>query len=428
MVTLTDQRKKRDSSDTLRAILVVVLLFAALLASSCDGNENLEPIQKEPKPDLPEKSADLIKSSNTFGFEMFKILNEKEKKDKNIFVSPTSVSMALAMAYNGADTKTKTEMEKVLGFAGYSRQQINETFQQLANLLENINPKIQLDIANSIWYRSGFPIYSDFINANQTYYDAEVAELDFANQKESLKIINGWVAENTNNKIKEILDGIPPEAMLYLINAVYFKANWKYKFDKKNTHNMDFFTSNNKPISVPFMYLNSDLNVYNDENLQAVELPYSDDSFSMLVLLPQKDKSVNQLVELLDDKYWNTINNSLQEEQDIKLYFPKFKFEYKTELQEILAIQGMPSAFAGDADFSKISSMNLFISRVIHKSYVDVNEEGTEAAAVTAIEFEFMSVTSEKKLKINRPFLFAIQEKSTGSIVFIGKINEPVIE
>ncbi|MCK4715303.1 MAG: serpin family protein, partial [Candidatus Marinimicrobia bacterium] len=314
-----------------------------------------------------------------------------------------------------------------LEYGDLTIQEINESYQSLIELLTELDPKVIFDIANSIWYREGFPVENDFLTTNQTYFDAIVEALDF-NRSDAADIINAWVNENTNGKIKEIVnDPINPLTVMFLINAIYFKGTWTYEFDEENTSDDIFYLPDGSEKECKMMSHQCDHNYFENEQFQAIDLPYGDAGFSMTILLPKPEVNIDSLIAQMNNETWNSWLGSFSE-QEVNFYLPKFKLEYEISLNGILSALGMSIAFDPNrADFTKINSDgSLYISEVKHKTFVKVNEEGTEAAAVTSVEIRLTSVGIT--MYINRPFVFAIRENHSGTILFIGKITQPDYE
>lgn len=389
---------------------------------SCQS-EN-ESKQSAPLPDaepivLKSHYVEKVKQDNTFAFDLLKT-TLKQKNEPNVFVSPLSVSMALSMTLNGAKAETFNEMRNALRISGYSLEEINDYNQAMREALLNIDPSTQINIANSIWSKQGFPFESLFIQTNQHAYAAEVNEKDF-NDPNTLKLINQWCSDQTNQKIPEILDNISPDAIMYLINAVYFKGIWTSQFEKSQTKDLPFYAENGEKETVPTMRQEQRFNYATDAHAAYIELPYGNKAFSMIVMLPHEGKSTQ---DILENSNWN--NLSFRPEF-INLELPRFKAACKYELHEaILPEMGMLNAFTPEADFSGISSAsNIYISRVIHKTYIDVNEEGTEAAAVTAVEADLTASPNPRPTDfiVNKPFIFLIRENSTGVVLFAGKMG-----
>jgi serine protease inhibitor len=370
------------------------------------------------------KSAQLVSASNKFGINLFKAVQHQDS-DKNLFISPFSALEALSMTYNGANGVTEAEMADVLGFSGYSDTAVNEYNQSLSKALIAADEKVKFEVANSIWYKTGFNVLQSFIDVNKKYYDAEVSALDFSNP-DAVNTMNSWVSEKTHGKIPTIIDAIPDYVVMYLINAIYFKGTWRYQFDKSKTAEADFYLEDGSDVSHQQMAIEAEIYYYEDDDFQAIELPYNNGTFNFRILLPKSGKKINNIISNLDDAKWADITNSMVKTKTV-VKIPKFKFEMSFLLNDALISLGMVSAF-DNADFSSIDgAYDLFISRVIQKTYIDVNEEGTEAAAVTAVEVGVTSVGPDnaKYFIANRPFIYAITEKSTGAILFIGKMKKP---
>jgi serpin B len=362
-----------------------------------------------------------VQQDNAFAFDLFRQVLINNANEKNIFISPLSVSIALGMAWNGANGETKTEMANALKMSGMTEDEINEYYQIMLSALPEVDPSTKLNIANSIWYRESFPVKDEYLKVNSDYFNAEVRELDFA-KPDALSIINGWCAEKTNNLIKNPLDKISADAMMYLINAIYFKGIWVKKFEK-DTYKANFYAEGGNTVQVDMMQQKDTFGYREDEMAQYLDLPYGNKAFSMTVILPREGKTTDEVLETLDTEKWNNIINGFSS-HEVQVYLPKFKTTGKYELKEPLIQMGMVKAFTDQADFSNISDINLLISRIIHSTYCSVDQEGTEAAAVTIVEFEFTSMPMNYVFNTNRPFIFVIREKSTGVILFMGKMGQ----
>lgn len=398
-----------------------IILFSmalSILNSGCSQDID------SPEFDYNLKSARVIETNNDFGLKLLNTVFETDEAP-NVMISPASVSIALGMAYNGAEGTTRDAFEEVLNYQGLTREEINEITKELIHVLvTNVNGNL-LEIANSMWYDKGFPVEPEFISLNSYYYDAEVNELDFR-EAGAVETINDWVDSKTHGKIDEIIAEIDPEVMMILINAIYFNCVWDIEFDTDKTHQSNFYNEDGSLFGqVDMMQLESKLMVANTATFSAVELPYKNDKFSMFLFLPAEENSVDQLVEDLDGEMWNSWLEDFTEQEEFTIYMPRFEFEYERSLAEDLKEMGLDVAFTGQADFSGISAIDLLISDVIHKTYIKVNEEGTEAAAVTAVVMELTSIGPADEIRLDRPFLFAITEKSSKSILFIGKVAEP---
>ena len=414
----------------LNPLSFTLMICTCLVFMQCINNPIL-PASREPS-QLTVAEKGLVESDNKFGFKLFKEII-REEKDKNVFISPLSVAMALSMTYNGANGSTLQAMQKTLEVSGLTLQEINESSKSLTELLTNLDEKVKFQIANSIWYREIFPVEDEFIDINKIYFDAQVSGLDFSNPEAS-NIINGWVNEKTNGKIEKIVDDvINPLTMMFLINAIYFKGTWTYEFDESQTKD-DFFTlPDGSKKSCKMMTQEGEFQYFENDDFQAIDLPYGDGDFRMTIFLPRRDKNVDSLIAELNQENWNRWINSFGK-QKLTLQLPKFTLEYEIELNDVLKTLGMEIAFdSSQADFTKMYKeeevfANLYISKVKHKTFVEVNEEGTEAAAVTSVEMTLTAAPFRLLMRVDRPFIFAIRENHSGTILFIGKIVEPTLK
>ncbi|MBN1386841.1 MAG: serpin family protein [Bacteroidales bacterium] len=404
-------------------ITFLFLIFASLfLIPSCEKQP--DPDNQIPQIILREKSAQIIEADQAFAFELFgEVMTASE--EENIMISHLSVSYALGMTYNGAAGTTLDAFNDVLHFGDLTKQEVNESYKDLMEQLIHLDEQVEFSIANSIWYRLGYNVLSAFISTNQTYFDAMVSELDFTDPQ-AVEIINNWIEEKTNDKIQDMLDYIPDDAVMYLINAIYFNAAWKYQFDKDATQTGTFYLQDGNQHETDFMKVNGTFMYTSTDNFNAVELPYGDSTFSMVVMLPYQDLDVDDLVDQMDVLTWNEwFSNSAM--TDVQVELPKFKYGFKDLLNNPLINLGLGIAFSGGADFSLITpGGGIFISRVIHQTFIDVQEEGTEAAAATIVELrETAGPTQPIFFRADKPFLYLIKENSTGAILFMGKVGKP---
>ncbi|KAA3629005.1 MAG: serpin family protein [Bacteroidetes bacterium] len=405
----------------------VLLLIAGLFLFAHCTPENITP---DDNPDLitfdceNSDGCELVDANNVFGFNIFKALHEEKPLD-NIFISPLSISTALTMTQNGADGDTKTQMQEVLQTSDLDIQAVNEAYQYLLTTLPDLDPSVQLDLANSIWYHYEFPVYPEFLDANETYFNSEVIEADFRDP-ETVNDINGWVSDNTNGKIPTVLDQIPQAAIMYLINAIYFKGDWQYTFDEDMTYETSFFKHDGSTVPIDMMGWEgaTDLPYFENELFQAIDLPYGDGQFSMTLMLPKNEVGIEGVVAQLNKENWDTWMESFVN-QEVHYQMPKFKLEYKKELKDILAAMGMEDLFTGRCDLSKLGPGGLIVSKVLHKSFLEINEQGTEAAAVTVVGVETTSVPSIPYMILNRSFMLFIRDNVTNSILFMGQIQDP---
>ncbi len=363
----------------------------------------------------------VIHANSSLGFRLLSWLVEHDA-GKNIFISPSSVAIALAMTYNGAEGKTKSALAKMLGLTDFSLQQVNEANASLISMQTRLVSKVQLAIANSIWVRSGTAPSADFIRRIKVYYAGQVVSLDFS-RPDAADVINGWVAEETHEKIRELVT--PPlisPAILVLINAVYFKGMWATPFDKKETTERAFHTLGGSDIPCPMMAQSGYYDYAETDEFQAVNLPYGDGRISMYVFLPTPAHSISNFQKSLNFKNWQMWISSFDHTKG-DIILPRFKIEYGQDLTT--GLQALGGDEIAGVDFMGMGAGPLRISNVIHKTFVEVNEEGTEAAAATAVVMKLGMPPEPFALCGDRPFFAAIRDNSTGAVLFAGFVLNP---
>ena len=403
-----------------------VACMALLFTASCDS-DNIEPQLKAdfviPEPNEGENS--------TFVSNLFrKAVNEDLQNGKaNTLVSPLSINFALGMLVNGAEGETKDEIMNALGYKDLSIDQVNEYSQGLANILtSNADESVSFSIANSIWYATDFTIKDAFVQTNKTFYDAEVNEIDFRSP-DALSTINKWCSDKTKNKIPKALGQLNEDTKTILINALYFKSPWRYEFYESFTKKNPFYAEDGSSAEVDIMHTGGIYRYKSDSYAEYLELPFGnykfDEAYNMIVILPNEGKTVQEVFNYVDyDPSW-TSNNS---RSHVLLSLPKFKIDFSYNLEEyILPEMGMKIPFTHNANFNGIGP-GLFVSKVIHKTTIDVNEYGVEAAAITIVGMETSNGNEPtyKDFNVNRPFMFSICEKTTGTVLFVGKIGKIV--
>lgn len=402
---------------------LLFLLCINLMFLSCTKTENEAPVTTIPN---SEKSATIVAADNQFGFELFNKINASMDEPKNTMISPMSVSLALAMLYNGAEGQTKEQMQQMLRKAGLTPDDLNQSYKDLVAALVSHDPKVALSIANAIYYRNTFSVKNSFITTNQNYYQAEVQGLDFSKEAETLQTVNDWVKTNTNGKIDKIIDQVRSETIMYLLNAIYFNGEWTYRFDPKKTYDMPFKKEDNATVQVPMMMIENPFNYLRNNDFQLLEMPYGSGKYSMLIFLPQQGKTTNDVISMLNPE---SVAGWLSQMSEVKkeVYLPKFEFRFSKSLVDVLKALGMSDAFNGSkSNLSGISEEDhLVVSEVMHKTYIKVDERGTEAAAVTGITIDVTSVGPDNSFRADHPFVFAIREKDTKAILFIGKVMDP---
>ncbi|MGD2120500.1 MAG: serpin family protein [Gemmatimonadota bacterium] len=402
-------------------------LLMVSMSSACDDpvGPKVDPITELPRA-LTAAEQTVIAQSTSFGFELLKTVDAARVEDEpNTILSPLSASMALGMALEGAQGETFTEMQDVLGFQGMGREEIRDSYRGLLDLLLNLDPKVEIGIANSAWSRQGFPFTAEYFDALTSSFDAVVQELDFSDPG-AKDIINQWVSDQTNGRIDSIIDVISPLDILFLINAVYFKGDWTTQFKKSNTRPAPFYQDDGVTISVPMMSGEIEhLRLASIGSGRIVgEIPYGGKAFGMVIVLPSPGEAVDDLLPALNEESWASWMDALHESEGT-VRMPKFELEWDGLFNQALKDMGMPTAFnAMDADFSRITpAPDAHISAVRQKTYMRVDEEGTEAAAATSVT---VGITSAPLgLTVDRPYLLAIRERLSGTVLFAGVIRDP---
>jgi serine protease inhibitor len=374
-------------------------------------------------------NSDLVDANTRFALNILKVLQD-EDEGKNIFISPLSISIALSMTYNGAGGTTKQAMAEALKLQDLSLQEVNEGFKNLIESLENVDNQVSLSIGDSVWIRNTFDpfVKTSFKSALTTYFDSEVFSRQFSDPK-TVSELNSWVSRETNGKIEKILDEIDPDIVMFLINAIYFKGDWVEKFDESKTRQSEFTLIDGSKVDVSMMSNVEKFLYYSDSRVQVARLPYGRDKIAMYIILPQKGVNLDAYTDSLDLETLDGILSRMSS-TELELQLPKLKLEYgKKALKEALIKLGMGVAFDSEkANLTGIASTtqgNLFIGFVDHKAVIEVNEKGTEAAAVTNVGIELSSIPLRTSFSVNRPYLFMIRDDRSGSILFMGKITDP---
>lgn len=409
------------------------LLAISLVIMSCTQQPGTTTTPKTPTPmavpnnipsgDINQK---LVAANTRFGFKLFSQI-QKQQANKNIFISPSSVAMALTMAYNGSAGETQQAMTKALELQGLTLEEINKSNHLLKQTLTNADPQVKLAIANSLWANQQITLNPDFLQKNQQYYNAEISKLNFSDPA-SVGKINNWVKNQTNGKITEIVDQLQPDQILWLINAIYFKGNWSEPFAKEATKERPFTLLDGSKKQLPLMSQSGRYKYLENDQFQAISLPYGTGQMSFYVFLPKTGKTLDSFYNSLNAQTWEQWMKQFRSQQG-SISLPRFKLEYDITLNESLKALGMTPAFnRQQADFSGISNIKASIDEVKHKTFVEVNEEGTEAAAVTGIGIRATSAPPAGKpfeIIVDRPFFSAIRDNKTGTILFMGSIVDP---
>lgn len=371
----------------------------------------------------------LVTASNDFSSRLLRTINASAQRDSNVFISPLSATMALGMTLNGAAGTTYDEMRRTLGFGSTSRQDILQSYLDFLTLIRELDSKVDVRIANVLWWRDSFAsaINPTFVTETKNYFGASAQGTDFSNPA-AIAAINAWVEQNTGGKIPKIVDALDRDIVLFLANAIYFKGDWREAFPKGGTKDAPFRTASGATVQVPTMARAGTMRLGGVDGSTVVELGYGGDAFVMTVVLPPSGESVNTLVDALTPNEWSALIASLHD-AEVDLTLPRFTLRWERQLNDDLASMGMPTPFiGGQADFSRISTTRgkeLFIGFVKQKTFVDVNEVGTEAAAITGIGIGVTSAPQRTTVHVDRPFVFAIRERLSGAILFVGKVVDP---
>jgi serine protease inhibitor len=397
-------------SEVARGILFLLAVSSSAMASTAD-------------------QAKLAAADTGFAFGLLNAL-AKEQPGQNVFISPYSISTVLQMVANGAAGTTRQEMARVLGTSDLEAKALNRAYKDLNKSVRSAEADVALNIANAIWYSVGIEVRPAFASLNKDYYGATLEALDFTDPRTG-GIVNAWASKHTQGRIKQIVAGrLPGDTRMLLANAIYFKGNWERQFDAKLTEPLPFHLADGGQKRVPMMRQGGTFEYQEGDGCQAVRLPYKGQRLAMYVLLPETNSSVGKLLATLNGEAWQAKFGRRMQSREGSLVLPRFKLEYGTELTPTLQAMGMKLPFSRAADFSAMSPTPLFLSAVKHKSFVEVNEEGTEAAAVTV---GVMSLTAAMptrpfQMVVDRPFLFVIADNVTRAILFVGVVYEPPSE
>jgi len=409
----------------LRSFFLISLAISFF--SSCEKTSD-KPESEPAKIELTPKAASLILSGNDFGIDLF--VKSASDEPGNLMLSPLSASVALTMALNGSDGNTYTELKRVLGYPeNMTIGEINETYKSLVDQLLSADKKVNLAIANALFYRDGFNIKQPYLNTMANSFNAKVEGLDF-DAPSAITTINKWASDNTNGKIPSVIDEISAQMVMFLMNAVYFKGDWSYQFDKSKTEKLPFRLDDGTTIMPETMTGKVGSIMHRALNYSVIEMPYGRKNFSMVAIVP--DGTLADLYKDFDASDWREITNSLDSYDtwgEVNVVMPKFKFSFEKQLNRPLREMGMKDAFTPFvANFTPITDQSIYIDFVKQNSFIDVNEEGTEAAAVTTIGFEITSVGPSKPptFVIDKPFVFAIRERTTNTLLFIGSVANPM--
>lgn len=410
----------------LRLPLAALMAAAACSPSPTESTKSTQPAPLTALPRaLTARETTVRDATNAFAFALWGKINAAQR-DSNVFVSPLSASFALGITLNGAAGGTFDQMRAALQFGGASLTDINGGYKSLVALLTSLDPAVQMQVANSIWFRQDFPFRQSFFDTTKTYFDATVRGLNFGDVPGSLATINGWVSTATNGKIPVVLTDIQPLQVMFLVNAIYFKGSWRAKFDPAETRASPFYASGNVSQSAQLMHRLDSLSYAESATWQAADLPYGNSAFTMTVLLPKAGTDVESLAASLTGATWQSISSAFQTKK-VDFSLPRLTLKYERKLNDDLKGLGMTVPFiAGAADFTQMAPApagnQLYIDFVKQNTFVDVNEEGTEAAAVTTVGVGTTSLPVYPVMRVDRPYIFVLRERLSGTVLFMGKI------
>jgi serpin B len=398
----------------------LIVLPALIFLVACESGDGPNPDRDQALREIRKVSTAFKDNANDFAFELFQKVFHEEEEAENIMISPLSVHIALGMLANGADGNTRQQLVEALRLEGFTEAEANAFYRALLDALPNLDPKVKMDIANSVWYDDQFAASPAFLETVSRAFSAMVQRVPFSNPA-TVQKINQWVSQSTRGKIEKIVDQITPEQVMFLINAVYFKGDWKHQFPKNNTQKADFFLESGGTKQVDMMSMRSSLAYFQSQDMDAVVLPYGDGKFQMTIILPTQKSDLATLVQNFEESLWQQIQTNAQP-ANLTLFLPKFTTKYEVTLNQSLQAMGIQDAFAdGIANLSRIADARLSVSEVKHKTFIQLDEEGTEAAAVTSIGIEVTSIgPSGPTMRCDRPFLYVISETALGTVIFQG--------
>lgn len=380
---------------------------------------------KEPSPDgTPvEVSAQIAARTTDFAFNFFNKVQATQPAEENVFVSPLSLHMAMGMLLNGAEGETAQQINQALKTDGVSQTELNQAYQALIKGLPQADPKVEVGLANSLWYRNTFQVQSSFLDVLRQSFDAKVESQDFTSPT-TKDNINNWASDKTNGKIKKVIDQIQEQDVLFLLNALYFKGDWKYQFDASKTSDAPFYLANGQQKMVKMMRIKEKFKVAQKDGYAAVQLPYASGQYNLTLLIPGQESSVNEVIKGLTATKWNDLQSTMTEAQ-VNVGLPRFTLDYQIKLNDILKGMGVTRAFSDNAQLGKINpTAPLFVSFVKQNTYLGIDEKGTEAAAVTTIGVGVTSAGPDPYI-CDRPFVLLISEKTSNTILFMGRIMNP---
>lgn len=415
--------------------LNLVIFCCTLFFWSCDSSEIVnnggdDTIDPPEEIELTKAETRIAELSADLGTKIFALMMQEHAGDAataNFMISPYSLNNALAILWNGAKGDTRTEIETVMGFDKGESDILNGYFNKMGNALLKIDPLTKLAIANSVWYKKDAILKSDFKESIEKWHNAEIKGVDFS-LPTTKNEMNQWCSDNTNNLINNVIGETIAADLIYLMNALYFKGEWMegYKFKESDTRHMEFTLDDGSKTKVPIMNQQNFLMNIENELLTGVSLPFGNNAYSMRLFLPQEGVSLDEMVaELATPGYQTSMGE--WNRGAINLFMPKFKIAYNNSLNDVLIKMGMENTFSGEGDYSgAFEDMDMYVSNVKQHTFIEVNERGAEAAAVTVVNGTTAPLF--RAVVLNRPFVFQIRENSTGCILFMGKVGNPAMQ
>lgn len=412
---------------------ILFILLVPFIVVGCSGNQNSSNANEDKNMQTNEEETNhssdesiIIESNNTLGFEL---LHEVESVEDNIFISPLSAFIAVLLASNGADGETKREMKEALQIEEYRLDEVNESVLALTNKLQQDVDEMELLIANSIWLNDRYHFAGNFSEKANNFFATKQEMINIDDEK-SVDLINDWVSEATNEKITEMVEKpLDQDFLAMILNAIYFHGKWQYPFDETNTTESIFYKETGE-VSIPFMMLEEELSYFENDIFQAVQLPYGSGDMSMQVFLPNENIDMEAFLEQLTEENW-TIWNSEFQRMSGTIYLPKFQVEFESSLNKAFTELGIDLAFDKErAEFPNLIEENeqIYMDEIKQKTFIDVSEEGTEAAGATSVEMRLTSAIVDEEtfyMEVNRPFFMTIKDEETNALLFIGIIKNP---
>jgi serine protease inhibitor len=405
---------------------ISAIIFLLSLAFPGCRKEEAEPLPVDPVPiDLTSSQVAIINSENSFAVDLFKNVLESTSGSENIIISPLSISSALSMVLNGANDGTRDSIIAALRLNGLTNENINNSYMDLTRAILSIDKRVSISDANSVWIENSYVVKKPFIDILSQFYDAESMPFNITDPNVPEQV-NNWIDSKTNGLIKNMIDKLDPRTVMLLINAIYFKGKWASQFDKQNTLQESFYKSDGTSDVVPMMKQTAEFKIYSGEGFTLAEFPYGQGNFVMDVILPDDNNGINKIIPQINQNNLTVWLNQMTERKTV-LSFPKFKYGFKKEFKDILSGMGMRIAFTDYADFSNISDLPAKLSFVLHQAFIETNEEGTEAAAATVVGIIATSAPLDPFiLNINHSFLYLLRETTTNTIMFMGRVADPL--